>query len=237
MAAVLQDTAPEDLKRIKQVMFDDYVQGARTILPDGMPGVDLKLLATKFNTASEPVKKDMAFALGANYDDFSKRMQDAQEAFKYQQKYAGVKGGPILDTAAVDAASSAAAVGLGYAPAKAVSLGGRAINLLGGGLSDEQTIRLLTSPETRTLLREARLSPAGVKTLQKVEEALFVPSTPVQPLSSAAQIGIRTTAPTEQPMLNPFEAIGADESGMAQPAPIEQQPETVNPFEAIGAAD
>jgi hypothetical protein len=237
MAAVLQDTAPEDLKRIKQVMFDDYVQGARTILPDGMPGVDLKLLATKFNTASEPVKKDMAFALGANYDDFSKRMQDAQEAFKYQQKYAGVKGGPILDTAAVDAASSAAAVGLGYAPAKAVSLGGRAINLLGGGLSDEQTIRLLTSPETRTLLREARLSPSGVKTLQKVEEALFVPSTPVQPLSSAAQIGIRTTAPTEQPMLNPFEAIGADESGIAQPAPIEQQPETVNSFEAIGAAD
>ena len=240
MAAVLQDTAPEDLKRIKQVMFDDYVQGARTILPDGMPGVDLKLLATKFNTASEPVKKDMAFALGANYDDFSKRMQDAQEAFKYQQKYAGVKGGPILDTATVDAASSAAAVGLGYAPAKAVSLGGRAINLLGGGLSDEQTIRLLTSPETRTLLREARLSPAGTQTLQKVEEALFVPSTPVKPLSSAAQIGIRTTAPREQPLLNPFEAIGADESMMPSEVPaaaVSQEPAEVNPFEAIGAAD
>jgi polyhydroxyalkanoate synthesis regulator phasin len=240
MAAVLQDTAPEDLKRIKQVMFDDYVQGARTLLPDGMPGVDLKVLSTKFNNAPEIVKKDMAFALGTNYDDFSKRMKDAQDFFKYQQRYAGVKGGPILDTAAVDAASSAAAVGLGYAPAKAVSLGGRAINLLGGGLSDEQTIRLLTSPETRTLLKEARLSPAGVKTLQKIEESLFVPSTPVQSLSSASQIGIRTTAPREQPMLNPFEAIGADESMMPSEAPAavgSQEPEPINPFEAIGAAD
>lgn len=237
MAAVLQDTAPEDLKRIKQVMYDDLIQNARTILPDGLPGVDLKLLATKFNTAPVEVKKDMAFALGANYDDFAKRMNDAQDYFKYQQKYAGVKGGPILDTAAVDAASSAAAVGLGYAPAKAVSLSGRAINLLGGGLSDEQTIRLLTSPETRTLLKEARLSPTGVKTLQKIEESLFVPSTPVKPLSSAAQIGIRTTAPTEQPMLNPFEAIGAGESMMPIEGSVETQPEAVNPFEAIGAAD
>jgi hypothetical protein len=239
MAAVLQDTAPEDLKRIKQVMFDDYVQGARTLLPDGLPGVDLKVLATKFNNAPELVKKDMAFALGTNYDDFSKRMNDAQDFFKYQQKYAGVKGGPILDTAAVDAASSAAAVGLGYAPAKAVSLGGRAINLLGGGLSDEQTIRLLTSPETRTLLKEARLSPAGVKTLEKID-TLFVPSTTMQPLSSAAQIGIRTTAPTEQPLLNPFEAIGANESMMPTEVPAgsgSQQPEVVNPFEAIGAAN
>jgi hypothetical protein len=205
-----------------------------------MPGVDLKVLSTKFNNAPEIVKKDMAFALGTNYDDFSKRMKDAQDFFKYQQRYAGVKGGPILDTAAVDAASSAAAVGLGYAPAKAVSLGGRAINLLGGGLSDEQTIRLLTSPETRTLLKEARLSPAGVKTLQKIEESLFVPSTPVQSLSSASQIGIRTTASREQPMLNPFEAIGADESMMPSEAPAavgSQEPEPINPFEAIGAAD
>ena len=226
MAAVLQDTAPEDLKRVKQVMFDDYIQDARTLLPDGMPGVDLKLLATKFNNAPELVKKDMAFALGTNYDDFSKRMKDAQDFFKYQQKYAGVPGGKLLDPAAVDAASSAAAVAGGYAPAKAVSLGGRAVNLLGGGLSDEQTIRLLTSPETRNILKEARLSPNGVKTLQKIEE-VFVPSTPVKPLSSAAQIGIRTTKPEEQSDLSLYNAIGG--ADMEQPM---TQP-TTNPEEEL----
>lgn len=226
MAAVLQDTAPEDLKRIKQVMYDDYIQDARTILPDGMPGVDLKLLATKFNNAPEIVKRDMAFALGNNYDDFSKRMKDAQDAFKYQQKYAGVPGGKLLDPAAVDAASSAAAVSMGYAPAKAVSLTGRALNLLGGGLSDEQTIRLLTSPETRNIFKEATLSPSGVKTLQKIEE-VFVPSTPAKPLSSAAQIGIRTTAPTEQPITSIYDAIGGAEE---QPVTPEQN---MNPNEAL----
>jgi len=163
MAGVLQNTAPEDLKRIRQVMYDDFVQSARTTLPDGTTGVDLKLLANKFNTLPEKDRAAVAFAVGTNIDDFSSRMKDAESFFKYQQRYGqAAEGGEALNSKTVDAVSSAAAVALGYGPAKAVSLTGRIYNTLKGGLTDEQTLNLLTSPETKQLLRDTIKNPNSI---------------------------------------------------------------------------
>ena len=188
MAGVLKDTAPEDLKRIRQVMYDDFVQSARTTLPDGTTGVDLKLLANKFNTLPEKDRQAMAFAVGTNIDDFSSRMKDAENFFKYQQRFGqAAEGGEALNAKTVDALSSAAAVALGYGPAKAVSLTGRIVNTLKGGLTDEQTLNLLTTPETRGLLREAIKNPNSIETLDKIEQAIFKPA--VSTIRQGAQVG------------------------------------------------
>jgi len=175
MAGVLQNTAPEDLKRIRQVMYDDFVQSARTTLPDGTTGVDLKLLANKFNTLPEKDRQAMAFAVGTNIDDFSSRMKDAENFFKYQQRFGqAAEGGEALNAKTVDAVSSAAAVALGYGPAKAVSLTGRVYNMIKGGLTDDQVLNLLTSPETKQVLRDTIKNPNSIETLNKVENAINI---------------------------------------------------------------
>jgi hypothetical protein len=245
MAGVLQNTAPEDLKRIRQVMYDDFTQTAKTVLPDGTTGIDLKLLANKFNTLNENDRKAVAFAVGTNIDDFSGRMKDAENFFKYQQRYGqAAEGGDALNAKTVDAVSSAAAVALGYGPAKGVNLGGRIINILKGGLTEEQTLNLLMSPETKGILRDVIKNPNSIETLNKIETSLFKPAAStirqgVQVGATAAEGLPSNVQPVdgkpfmERPMLDltaPEEAAPASTGGERpsidlsyNPAAIEQQ--------------
>lgn len=245
MAGVLQNTAPEDLKRIRQVMYDDFTQAAKTVLPDGTTGIDLKLLANKFNTLNENDRKAVSFAVGTNIDDFSGRMKDAENFFKYQQRYGqAAEGGDALNAKTVDAVSSAAAVALGYGPAKGVNLGGRIINMLKGGLTEEQTLNLLMSPETKGILRDVIKNPNSIETLNKIETSLFKPA--ASTIRQGVQVGATgveglpsNVAPVdakpfmERPMLDltaPEEATPTSTGGERpsidlsyNPAAIEQQ--------------
>jgi hypothetical protein len=172
MAAVLQNTAPEDLKRVRQVMYDDFVQSARTVLPDGSNGVDLKLLSNKFNTLPENERKAMAFAVGASFDDFSGRMKDAENFFKYQQKFGGEATAGGFTASELAEMSSAGYLAGGYGAGKTTGLVGRIYNSIKGGLSDENTLNLLMSPETKGILREAVISPNSAKTVEKISRVL-----------------------------------------------------------------
>lgn len=193
LAGVLQNTAPEDLKRIRQVMYDDFVQSARTVLPDGSTGVDLKLLANKFNTLSEKDRQAMAFAVGTNADDFAGRMKDAENFFKYMQKFGGADNKQFLSGSDIAELSTAGYVAGGYGTGKALGLAGRLMNTIKGGLTDEQTLNILMSSDTKGLLREAITSPNSIKTLDKIEKNIFSPalSTTVQ----GAQVGAETLQP------------------------------------------
>lgn len=193
LAGVLQNTAPEDLKRIRQVMYDDFVQSARTVLPDGSTGVDLKLLANKFNTLSEKDREAMAFAVGTNANDFSGRMKDAENFFKYMQKFGGADNKQFLSGADIAELSTAGYVAGGYGTGKGLGLAGRLMNTLKSGLTDEQTLNILMSPNTKGILREAITSPNSIKTLDRIENSIFSPalSTTVQ----GAQVGAEAMQP------------------------------------------
>lgn len=172
MAAVLQNTAPEDLKRVRQVMYDDFVQSARTVLPDGTTGVDLKLLSTKFNTLPENERKAVAFAVGTNVDDFAGRMKDAENFFKYQQKFGGEATAGGFTASELAEMSSAGYLAGGYGAGKTTGLVGRIYNSIKGGLTDENTLNLLMSPETKGILREAVTSPNSAKTVERISRVL-----------------------------------------------------------------
>jgi hypothetical protein len=172
MGSILQNTAPEDLKRVRQVMYDDFVQSSRTVLPDGSTGVDLKLLANKFNTLPEKERKAMAFAVGTSFDDFSGRMKDAENFFKYQQKFGGEAAGGGFTASELAEMSSAGYLAGGYGVGKTTGLLGRVYNSIKGGLSDENTLNLLMSPETKGILREAVTSPNSAKTVEKISRVL-----------------------------------------------------------------
>jgi len=172
MAAVLQNTAPEDLKRVRQVMYDDFVQSARTVLPDGSTGVDLKLLSNKFNTLPENERKAVAFAVDTSIDDFSNRMKDAENFFKYQQKFGGEAASGGFTASELAEMSSAGYLAGGYGAGKTTGLVGRIYNSIKGGLTDENTLNFLMSPETKGILREAVTSPNSAKTVERISRVL-----------------------------------------------------------------
>ena len=215
LAGVLQNTAPEDLKRIRQVMYDDFVQSARTTLPDGSTGVDLKLLANKYNTLPENQKQAMAFAVGTNADDFASRMKDAEGFFKYQQKFGGADNAQFLSGGDLSELSTAGYVAGGYGTGKALGLAGRLFNSIKGGLTDDQTMHFLMSPETKGLLREVVTNPNSLKTLDRIEKAVTPSAIPavVQGVQTGAEAiqgalpsGVspasQSVTPTERPSLD-----------------------------------
>jgi hypothetical protein len=176
MTSILQDTQPEALKRVKQVMYDDFVQSARKELPDGTVGVDLKLLAQKYSKMDEPTKESMAFILGTNAKDFESRMSDANKFFTYMQKYGKDETGKALSGEALAELSTLGYVAGGYGAGKAAGLTGRLFNSLKGGLTDDQTLNLLLSPETKGILKDALKNPNSIETFTNIEKSIFNPA-------------------------------------------------------------
>jgi hypothetical protein len=177
MSTILQDTQPEALKRVKQVMYDDFVQSSRKELPDGTIGVDLKLLAQKFTKLDEPTKESMAFVLGTNAKDFESRMSDANKFFTYMQKYGKDETGKALSGEALAELSTLGYVAGGYGAGKAAGLTGRLWNNLKGGLTDDQTLNILLSKDTKNVLRDALKNPNSVETFANIEKSIFNPAT------------------------------------------------------------
>lgn len=176
MTVMLENTQPEALKRIRQVMYDDFVQGARTELPDGSMGVDLKLLAQKYSKLNESDKEALAFSLGSTAKDFDERMGGAIKYFNYMQKYGKTQEGQALSPAQLAELSTAGYVTGGYGVGKAVGLLGRMWNSVKNGLNDDEMMNILLSPETKTLLRDAIKNPNSVETLTQLEQSIFKPT-------------------------------------------------------------
>ena len=245
MAAVLQNTAPEDLKRVRQVMYDDFSQSAKTTLPDGTNGVDLKLLSNKFNALDENGKKAMAFSLGSNFEDFTGRMKDVESFFKYQQKFGGSAQKNLLSSEEIANLSSAGYIASGYGPGKALGLAARVYNQIKGGLSDTNLLNFLTSPETKGILRETLTSPNSIKTLDKIDRVLGGAQA-AKPAVEGAGFTARSLIPTEQavrpdlnlevaqPMPEQSGSVtvqGAPLDMQAEPLPMQQEqtPQQVRP--------
>lgn len=231
MGAILKNTAPEDLKRVRQVMYDDFIQSARTTLPDGTTGVDLKLLARKFNTLDENGQKSIAFALDVPMSEFSAKMKDAENFFKYQQNFAGKVEGKAFSPAELAEMSTAGYVFGGYGLGKEVGLMGRMWNTIKGGLSDENMLNYLLSPEAKGILMESVKSPNATKTLEKLVRPLAGRDAQGQ-LLNAGEFAIRAaTGPSTseqvpgkaQPQDRP--ALEIDETGnVMEVSPTPAQP-------------
>lgn len=225
MATILQDTQPEALKRVKQVMYDDFVQSARTELPDNTMGVDLKLLAQKYSKMDEPTKESMAFILGTNAKDFDSRMADANKFFTYMQKYGKDDTGKALSGEALAELSTLGYVAGGYGAGKAFGLTGRLWNSLKGGLTDDQTLNILLSPETKGILREAVTSPNSAKTLDRIEKSIFNPA--VSNLVTGTQVGGEALQNALPPGVAP--ATGTMRPALDLTMPEEAAPATTTP--------
>lgn len=206
MVSILEDTQPEALKRVKQVMYDDFTQAAKTELPDGTIGVDLKLLAQKYSKMDEASKESMAFILGTNAKDFDSRMADANKFFTYMQKYGKDETGKALSGEALAELSTLGYVGGGYGAGKAAGLMGRLWNNIKGGLTDDQTLNLLLSPETKGVLKDALKNPNSIETFTNIEKSIFNPAT--RNVVTGTQLGagvIQNAVPANKGLTTPTE--------------------------------
>lgn len=229
---VLKNTAPEDLKRIQQVNYDNFVQGARTVLPDGSTGVDLKILAKKFNTLPAEEQSKLALSLGTSLDDFSAKMKDAESFFKYQQAYAGKAADAKVNPAELSQAAYALTGG-SYTGGKIGAMMGNIWNSIKGGLNDEQTLNFLMSPETKGILRESILSPNSQKTLDKITRTLGGADV-ATPTIAAGQLGYRGVVDGAQraPQAAPPAPTEAWDIGPMGGAPAVETPQQTAPKES-----
>lgn len=239
LATTLEHTAPEDLNRVRQVMFDDFVQSARN--SEGK--IDLQSLTAKYNKMSETEKKSTAFMLGDKAGDFESRMKDATQFFKYNEVASGAVKSDKVNPAEIQQAAYAASAG-NYGLAKVGGLMANLWNHVKGGVTDEQALNLLMSPETKGLLREAVTNPNSVKTLDRLDKSLFYKDAGTTAGSGARVIvqGMDGTTPSV-PVREPWDVgpapIGTTPQQEPVNAPTEpsKAPWDVGPAKQISKAD
>jgi hypothetical protein len=165
---------PESLQALDKTVFDEFLAKSYKPLPDGTMGHDLKTLAENWKTLRQtnPDKADMLVqALGTNAAEFTDRMNDA---LVFTRKLD--TGGQFPDAATTGMLErlKRATVGVvgstsaGYQGAKATDLSFQIAQQLANksGLTSEQLMKVLLTPEAATFLKQAALSPSSTKTLE-----------------------------------------------------------------------
>ena len=173
------DTRAESLQAIDKAVFDDFLKGTYQKLPDGTFGYDLGALADKWQQLQKTdpnVAGQITDALGVNATEFSKRMKDASVFTRKIQRGASKSSEEIVPgNIKSDIAAAVGATPASYRGAKIAQLSIDAVNQLfkKRGLSEEQLMKVLLTPEGKDFLSNAALSPQSAKTLEsliKVEQ-------------------------------------------------------------------
>lgn len=224
----VQNTEPEALKNLDSRVWSDFTTKYQSLLPDGMPGIDLAKMAQDWTKMSSVEKDAVATALGQNVDTFSDRMKDALVfTRKLQVGSAGEGTGAITR----DVSALVGSTPLGYQGAKATQLAGDTLSKFkSNAISNELAMKTLLTPEGASFLKSAAISPGSRKTLNeltKVTESQGV-------LPTVAQIST-AVAPNAAAQPEPSFVIPEEFNVPTTETPQEQQQQpTTAPTEAGG---
>jgi hypothetical protein len=225
----VQNTEPEALKNLDTRVWSDFTTKYQSVLPDGLPGIDLAKMAQDWTKMSAVEKDAIATALGQNTATFSERMKDALIFTRKLKVGAGEDGTGKLTR---NAAAVVGSTPLGYQGAKATQLAGDTLSSFkSNAIPSDLAFKTLLTPEGASFLKTAALSPGGRKTLNeltKVTESQGILPTVAQ-ISTAAAPSV--TAQPEPSFVVPEEFnIPTAEAPMEQ----QQQQPTMAPTEAGG---
>lgn len=199
---------PEALKNIDGRVWTTFKAKYTGDLPDGSQGTDLARMAQDWNKMGLPEKDAVANALGQNLDEFSTRMRDALVFTRKART-----GGEAETGAAANMVNKAAAVvgstPAGYSGAKITQLAGDLLSSFRGGvISDELAMKTLMTPEGASFLKQGKLTPGSMETLDKLMKtgsAAVTPPTFTQPAQAALVGGAVAPAPTAEPAPAPVD--------------------------------
>lgn len=223
----VQNTEPEALKNLDSRVWSDFTTKYQSLLPDGLPGIDLAKMAQDWTKMSAVEKDAISTALGQNTNTFSERMKDALIFTRKLQVGGGEEGAGAITR---DVSALVGSTPLGYQGAKATQLAGDTLSKFkSNAIPSDLAFKTLLTPEGASFLKSAALSPGGRKTLDeltKVTESQGVLPTVAQ-ISTAA-------APNVSAQPEPSFVIPEEFNVPASEAPQQQQQPTAAPAEAGG---
>lgn len=211
LRAYAGNTDQEALNFLDRNIFQDFVKSAQGKNDAGIFTTDLEKLSTKWQTLGDNEKAALVTALGANAAEFDQRMKDAlifSRRMRVTQPVSEAE--KVISSDLQRGLSATVGAGTGYAPAKGVDVAMTTINELfkKQGITDEQLMRILLTPEGADFLRQGSLTGASQKTL----DALTNIPNALDSSTPAFSAISRLIAPTQQ---------------QAVSAPVQAEPEGV----------
>lgn len=210
-------TDQEALNFLDKNIFQDFVKSAQGTNDAGVLTTDLEKLASKWKLLNDNERFSLTTALGTNATEFDQRMKDAL-VFTRRMKVSqpAVEAEKVIAPDLQRGISATVGAGGGYAPAKAADVAMTTINELfkKQGLTDEQLMKMLLTPEGANFLRQGSLTGASANTLDALTK---IPST-LEATAPALSAITRLITPT-QPQA-PAEATQTAPEGVYIPEDI-----------------
>lgn len=210
MRSWVSDTNNEALMNLDKQVFDNFVNSARKPNALGVETVDLATLAANWRGLDTISKDALVTALGTSAPEFGKRMADA-ELMTRKMRTSSVSGEATIAPGTVRESSAALGAVAGYGPAK---LGQLSLDLVNSftknGLSEDQLMKALLTPEGASFLKSASVSPRSAKVLEDLTK--MENSNPVLKWAAgttarvAPRVGSSEQPTMEQTVQTPMEA-------------------------------
>lgn len=167
MRSWVSNTDQAALDVLDQQVYTNFVNQAKKPNALGVETVDLATLVKNWNELGNiPGGRDaLATSLGINANEFGQRMKDA-ELFTRKMSVAQQGDQPTIAPGTIRETQAAIGGVAGYSPAKIGQLAMDAFNnLTSKGLSDDQLMKVLLTPEGGQFLKSASLSPRSERAL------------------------------------------------------------------------
>lgn len=167
MRSWVSNTDQAALDVLDQQVYTNFVNQAKKPNALGVETVDLATLVKNWNELGNiPGGRDaLATSLGINATEFGQRMKDA-ELFTRKMSVAQQGDQPTIAPGTIRETQAAIGGVAGYSPAKIGQLAMDAFNnLTSKGLSDDQLMKVLLTPEGGQFLKSASLSPRSERAL------------------------------------------------------------------------
>jgi len=192
-------TDQEALNFLDRNIFQDFVKSAQGKNDAGILTTDLEKLATKWQSLGDNERYALVTALGTNAKEFDQRMKDAlvfTRRLRVSQPAAEAE--KIISPDLQRGVSASVGVGGGYGSAKAVDVAMTTFNELfkRQGLTDEQLMKMLLTPEGADFLRQGSLTGASRNTLDAFTK---IPSTLEATAPALSAISRLISAPAQAP--------------------------------------
>ena len=193
---------------IDKQVFTDFVNQAKKTNNLGVETVDLASLAKNWrDLAKVPGGQDvLVTALGTNASEFGQRMKDA-ELFTRKMSVAQPTQESLIPADISRETTAAVGAGAGFGASRLAKLSMDALNnFAGNGLSEDQLMKVLLTPQGSQFLKSASMSPRSEKALT---DLMAIEQTPMEALGKWAVGTTLRAAPrigaAEQPMIAPVE--------------------------------
>jgi hypothetical protein len=205
-------TDQEALNFLDRNIFQDFVKSAQGKNDAGILTTDLEKLATKWQSLGDNERYALVTALGTNAKEFDQRMKDAlvfTRRMRVSQPAAEAE--KIISPDLQRGVSATVGTGGGYSSAKAVDVAMTTFNELfkKQGLSDEQLMKMLLTPEGADFLRQGSLTGASRNTLDALTK---IPSTLDATAPALSAISRLTTQPQPVEQIAPVAPIAPTEA-------------------------